>query len=289
VPLHTSTNTFTGTAAGDGYEYNPEYSYDQDGYAEDGGAVDDPISQEDYWKVINSFFDEKGLVRQQLESFNEFVENTMQELVDESAKLTLDQHSQHTGARGDETRRYEINFGQIYLAKVAMTEMDGQTVGLFPQEARLRNLTYAAPLYVDMQKKTLTAGNVDDPIEADWRPAMNEDGFMPDTEEDKIWIGKVPVMIRSNFCLLHGLTEDNFYGLNECPYDQGGYFVINGSEKVLIAQERMAANHVYVFKKGDPSAITYFSEVTSQMEKGGKMPSKTVVRMYARSADRTTT
>lgn len=170
-----------------------------------------------------------------------------------------------------------------------MTEMDGQTVGLFPQEARLRNLTYAAPLYVDMKKQTYTAGNVDDPIEADWRPALDQNGVMQEQEEDKIWIGKVPVMVRSNFCLLHGLPEDSYFQLGECPYDQGGYFVINGSEKVLIAQERMAANHVYVFKKGDPSAITFFSEVTSQMEKGGKMPSKTVVRMYARAAERTTT
>lgn len=278
--------TFAGT---DGYEYNPEYQYDYEGGEYGDGADYVPLAQEDYWKVINSFFDEKGLVRQQLESFNEFVENTMQELVDENAKLTLDQFSQHTGARGDETRRYEISFGQIYLAKVAMTEMDGQTVGLFPQEARLRNLTYAAPLYVDMKKMTLTAGNVDDPIEADWQPAYNEHNMLADAEEDKIWIGKVPVMVRSNFCLLHGLPDTHFYQLGECPYDQGGYFVINGSEKVLIAQERMAANHVYVFKKGEPSAITYFSEVTSQMEKGGKMPSKTVVRMYARSADKTTT
>ncbi|TXT15865.1 hypothetical protein VHUM_00368 [Vanrija humicola] len=273
--------------ANDGYDYNPEYDYNEQYDGED--YDQSSISQEDYWKVINSFFGNKGLVRQQLESFNEFVENTMQELVDENARLTLDQHSQHTGAAGDETRRYEINFGQIYLAKVAMTEMDGQTVSLFPQEARLRNLTYAAPLYVDMKKSTLTAGNVDDPIEAQWQPAVDANGVMQETEEDKIWIGKVPVMIRSNFCLLDDLQEEQNYNLGECPYDQGGYFIINGSEKVLIAQERMAANHVYVFKKADPSAITYFSEVTSQMEKGGKMPSKTVVRMYARNSDRTTT
>jgi DNA-directed RNA polymerase II subunit RPB2 len=95
-------------------------------------------------------------------------------------------------------------------------------------------------------------------------------------------------MLRSNFCLLHGLAENSFYDLGECPYDSGGYFIINGSEKVLIAQERMAANHVYVFKKAEPSAITYFSEVTSQMETGGKMPSRTTVKMYSRAADKST-
>ncbi|KAL7423067.1 DNA-dependent RNA polymerase II [Cryptotrichosporon argae] len=273
----------------DGFQYDPKYKYEDEGYDADGAAEEEPISQEDYWTIINSFFEDKGLVRQQLESFNEFVENTMQELVDENQRLTLDQKSQHTGVSGDETRRYEISFGQIYLARVAMTEMDGQTVALFPQEARLRNLTYAAPLYVDMRKQTFTAGDVDDPLEADWQPAVDEYGVLQQAEEDKIWIGKVPVMVRSNFCLLHDISENDFYGLAECHYDSGGYFIINGSEKVLIAQERMAANHVYVFKKGEPSAITYFSEVTSQMEKGGKMPSKTVVKMYARASEKSVT
>lgn len=64
---------------------------------------DEPISQEDYWTVINSFFEEKGLVRQQLESFNEFIENTMQEIVDDHSRLTLDQFTQYTGVAGDET------------------------------------------------------------------------------------------------------------------------------------------------------------------------------------------
>lgn len=73
----------------------------------DGESQEEAIAQDDYWKIIDSFFNEKGLVRQQLESFNEFVENTMQELVDESAKLTLDQHTQHTGVRGDETVSYK--------------------------------------------------------------------------------------------------------------------------------------------------------------------------------------
>ena len=93
-------------------------------------------------------------------------------------------------------------------------------------------------------------------------------------------------MLRSNFCLLHGIPAASFYELNECPLDQGGYFIINGSEKVLIAQERMAANHVYVFAKGQPSPVSFFAEVTSQMEKGGKTPSKLVVKMYTRTSDK---
>jgi DNA-directed RNA polymerase II subunit RPB2 len=93
-------------------------------------------------------------------------------------------------------------------------------------------------------------------------------------------------MVRSNFCLLQGLPDEEFYSLGECPYDSGGYFVVKGSEKVLIAQERMAANQVYTFKKQSP--YTYFSTVTSMMEKGGKMPSETEVRMYPRSSSSAT-
>lgn len=111
---------------GDGFNYDPSYSYASQGFGNEDGTVDEkknvydadgledgegfveeeeaePISQEDYWTVISAYFEGKGLVRQQLESFNEFVENTIQEIVDENAKLTLDQYTQYTGNQGDET------------------------------------------------------------------------------------------------------------------------------------------------------------------------------------------
>jgi DNA-directed RNA polymerase II subunit RPB2 len=72
-----------------------------------------------------------------------------------------------------------------------MTEPDGTTINMFPQEARLRNLTYAAPLYVDMKKTVMTNGGVDDPIEADWQPVMDDTGGFKDAEDNKVWIGKV--------------------------------------------------------------------------------------------------
>ncbi len=99
----------------DDFQQNPDYRYDEfeqkvdtkegfgDGQYDDDMIEEEPISQEDYWTVINSFFDGKGLVRQQLESYNEFVENTMQELVDENMKLTLDQFNQYSGGAEDET------------------------------------------------------------------------------------------------------------------------------------------------------------------------------------------
>jgi DNA-directed RNA polymerase II subunit RPB2 len=147
------------------------------------------ITQEDCWTVISSFFEQKGLVRQQLDSFDEFVQNTMQELVDENSDLILDQSDQHTGHDSDMTRRYEIKFGQIYLSRPTVTEADGSVVPVFPQEARLRNLTYSAPLYIEMKKRVLVGREDPDgmPGEVVWETEHEE------TPEDttKVWIGKV--------------------------------------------------------------------------------------------------
>ncbi len=90
-------------------------------------------------------------------------------------------------------------------------------------------------------------------------------------------------MVRSNFCLLHELPTDNFYALGECPYDSGGYFIVKGSEKVLIAQERMAFNNVYTFRKAAASGFTFFSTVTSQVEKTGKI-SEMEARLYPKAS-----
>ena len=87
-------------------------------------------------------------------------------------------------------------------------------------------------------------------------------------------------MIRSNYCLLHNVDEQKFYHIGECPYDSGGYFIVKGSEKVLIAQERMAFNQVYVFKKS--AVFNYFATVTSHLEKSGRL-SEMEVRMYPKS------
>ncbi|CAL1694978.1 unnamed protein product [Somion occarium] len=266
-------------------DFDPtQYSQYDDGYDMEDEEEYEEISQEDCWTVITAFFDAKGLVRQQLDSFDEFVQNTMQELVDENADLILDQADQHTGHESDVTRRYEIKFGQIYLSRPTVTESDGSVVPVFPQEARLRNLTYSAPLYIEMKKRVMVGREDPDSLTGDmiWEQEHEE------TPEDtrKVWIGKVPIMLRSTFCILHDLNDDELYDLNECPFDSGGYFIINGSEKVLIAQERMATNHVYVFAKAQPSPISFLAEIRSAVEKGGKTISQFQVKLYHRNQER---
>jgi len=230
--------------------------------------------------VISAYFEEKGLVRQQLDSFNEFINTNLQDIVDENSLISVTPQNQHNpGAEldEDEQREVQIKFNQIYLSKPTFVEADGETVALFPKEARLRNLTYAAPLYVDVQRRIITRKLV---TEEEEDPTIIDD----DVEDfPKIFLGDIPIMLRSDYCNLAGRSERDLCELGECPYDQGGYFVINGSEKVLIAQERMANNHVYVFKKSQPSKYSYVSECRSTREHSTHAVSSMSVKMLSRT------
>lgn len=249
--------------------------------------------------MISAFFDRKGLVSQQLDSFDEFVGTTMVEMIDEDSTLTLDQNA----ANPDDDivlRRYEIGFGPCYLSRPTMTEGDGSTQPMLPQEARLRNLTYSAPMYCELKKKVTVARVVEptsddeEDVEDDGETAAKDKNrirYAWETEEEdidptKVFIGKMPVMLKSQYCILKDFKEDELYGLNECPYDQGGYFVINGSEKVLIAQERSAANIVQVFKKALPSPTPYVAEIRSAVEKGSRLISSMQIKLFSKGEAR---
>lgn len=93
-------------------------------------------------------------------------------------------------------------------------------------------------------------------------------------------------MLRSSYCTLFQNSEKDLTELGECPYDQGGYFIINGSEKVLIAQEKMSTNHVYVFKKRQPNKYAYVAEVRSMAESQNRPPSTMFVRMLSRTSSK---
>eukprot|EP00743_Colponemidia_sp_Colp-15_P004321 GILK01004661.1.p1 GENE.GILK01004661.1~~GILK01004661.1.p1 ORF type:complete len:1171 (+),score=217.57 GILK01004661.1:162-3674(+) len=235
---------------------------------------DEEISQEDAWYVISAYFERYGLVRQQLESFDMFVDNTMQEVIDDSPAITLVPENQYApGETAVSKVKYEIKFGQLFVSKATMTEADGSTASMFPNEARLRNLTYSAPLYVNMTKKTIVSTE------------ENEAGEIQEEEEiRKVFIGKVPLMLRSKYCILSGGSDKDLTMLGECVYDQGGYFIINGSEKVLIAQERMANNFVYVFHKKQPSKFSWVCEVRSSLDSGNRPNSTMYVKMLGRSS-----
>ncbi|XP_020619202.1 DNA-directed RNA polymerase II subunit RPB2-like [Orbicella faveolata] len=244
--------------------YDPD---DEGGYGEEEGEeITRDLWQEACWIVISSYFDEKGLVRQQLDSFDEFIQMSVQRIVEDSPEIDLQAESLHMTADTETPPRFLLKFEQIYLSKPTHWEKDGAPSPMMPNEARLRNLTYSAPLYVDITKTMI-----------------REDDDPQVTQHSKMFIGKIPIMLRSTYCLLNGLTDRDLTELNECPLDPGGYFIINGSEKVLIAQEKMATNTVYVFSKKD-SKYSFTAEIRSCLEHSSRPTSTMWVSMLAKGS-----
>jgi len=204
--------------------------------------VDDEITQEDAWNVIDRYFEEKGLVRQQIDSFDEFITNTIQELIDDSGEIILKPEKQYMSSEDMESHGHQIKFGQVYVSKPYVFEADGEKRELYPQEARLRNLTYHSEIFVDI---TVNQYELNADGHFDWR----NDEPLNSKSLNMIKLGFIPIMLRCRYCILNSRMDRDLTKVGECVFDQGGYFVINGSEKVMIAQERLSNNHVYVFKK----------------------------------------
>ncbi|KAI1728980.1 RNA polymerase rpb2, domain 6 domain-containing protein [Ditylenchus destructor] len=231
---------------------------------EDDDEISPELWQEACWVVISAYFDEKGLVRQQLDSFDEFIQMIVQRIVEDSPAVELQSEAQHMAGDIENPTQFSLKFGQIYLSKPTHWEKDGAPTPMMPNEARLRNLTYSSPLYVDITKTVIRAGE--------------EDQVTPYT---KVFVGKIPIMLRSSYCMLSNMNDRDLTELNECPLDPGGYFVINGSEKVLIAQEKMATNTVYVFSMKD-GKYAYKTECRSCLENSSRPTSTLWVNMLAR-------
>src|SRR4030043_21378 len=179
------------------------------------------IQKEDPHLLLKTFFNEKGLVRQHLDSYNEFIDHGLQEVVDEVAEIPIEVPE----------NPYKVKLGQIWVINPQSritgpyaTEVDGTKHEIYPMEARLRNLAYSAPIALEMT------------------PVV--DGREQDTE--LVYIGNIPVMLKSKLCFLSQLSKEELISAGEDPDDPGGYFVVNGSERVIVAMEDLAPNRVIV-------------------------------------------
>ncbi|KAK2644057.1 hypothetical protein Ddye_019252 [Dipteronia dyeriana] len=100
---------------------------------------------------------------------------------------------------------------------------------------------------------------------------------------NKVHISKVPIMLMSDVCRLHGKSEKELTELRECPFDEGGYFIVNGIDRVLIGQERMSTNHVYVFQMRQPNKYAYVAEFRSRVKYPNRQPGPLFVRMLSKT------
>ncbi len=172
----------------------------------------------DGWAVINSYFRDKNIAQMEIDSFNQSVDKKLEEIVKENEEVI---------PKIEEVR---VEFDTIEVLKPRIVEADGSPKNEFyPLEARFRNRTYAAPIYLTMKL------------------------LRRDVEQDrkKTYIGDLPVMVKSNLCWLNGKTDEELVQMGEDTKDFGGYFIVNGSEKALMTQEVLASDRVIVSEQTD--------------------------------------
>ncbi len=219
---------------------------------------------EEPWTIIGSYFEGKHLeqlVRHQIESYNDMINVQLKRTVDMFNPVKIASEQDYDKI----TRKYrleiEVNFTNLYLSRPQIHENTGATKILFPQEARLRNFTYASMMTVDMNVKYIVRGSSTPSTEcgSGGEPITIHHKVFP-----KIQIGKMPIMLKSCICVLtqHSHLDHNVTG--ECPYDAGGYFIINGSEKTVLGQERAAENKVLCYNVAkNNNKWRYIAEIKS--------------------------
>lgn len=151
------------------------------------------------------------------------------------------EHVHHHPVHKQVAHEYEITleFEKISIRKPTIFENNGAIHPMLPNDARLRNLTYASPLNVDVKVTTTFIDNTRNGIkESKVRVFPN------------VHLGKIPVMVGSKYCLLHDQKHVPPARLGECAEDIGGYFIIQGGERAIISMERMSENRPFVFRNG---------------------------------------
>jgi DNA-directed RNA polymerase II subunit RPB2 len=140
---------------------------------------------------------------------------------------------------GPVNREYEVHleFSNPQFKKPTIFENNGAILPMMPNDARLRNLTYAAPLFVDVNVTYIEIDNTQS-----GRQTIKKRVF------PNVHFGKIPVMVGSDYCLLGDQKHINPSRIGECGEDMGGYFIIQGGERVCISQERMSENRPFVFR-----------------------------------------
>ena len=194
------------------------------------------------WSIINSYF--KGqhlarLVRHQIESYNHFVNNQIKKTIEMFNPVHIKSEHDKDENTGLYALELIITFSNYQIYRPQIHENNGATKLMFPQEARLRNFTYSSAQTIDLNIKIIKrAGEKLEKMETLHK-------IIP-----RIHIGKLPIMLKSNICVLSQYKHLHPNIVGECAFDAGGYFIINGSEKTVLGQERAAENNPMCFNVG---------------------------------------
>jgi DNA-directed RNA polymerase II subunit RPB2 len=251
------------------------------------------------WNVIDRYFKDNPnvLVRHHLESYNDFLSNGIARIMKDRNPIILEKDENKEtgkynsvieiylgGVRGD-----RISFSKPIIydgdlsagagqgdesEEAAQTKEKSRAHFMYPNEARLRNMTYGMTIHCDVD----VIYRVYDPVQ---KTVLNER-----LELKQLSLGRFPIMLQSNACILHGMTPEARFYAGECRNDYGGYFIVDGKEKCIVSQEKFADNMLYVRSNADdPDAVySYSAEVRTVSEDPSKPERKMAVKMVAPDA-----
>lgn len=218
---------------------------------------DDKISDEELpWIFIKSYFNNnpaEKLVRHQIESYNNIIKYQIQKTIEMFNKSEPILSQKEYNPQFDKySLEMNVSFDNLQFDNPQIYELNGVKNTMLPNKARLRGCTYSSSMYLDVNIETIV------------RNGENMNNIQIYNKKiSRLHIGKLPIMLKSDICMLKKYKHIDPLLLGECKYDSGGYFIINGSEKTVIAQERACENKIYVYLVKNNAKYIYQAEVRS--------------------------
>jgi DNA-directed RNA polymerase II subunit RPB2 len=210
---------------------------------------------EEPYDIIESYFEGQHLerlVRHQIESYNHFTNYQMQRTIQMFNPVIIRSENDFVADKNQYFLEVQVSFENFKLYPPQIHENNGATKIMLPQEAKLRNFTYASTMTVDVKISYIVRNT----------EAMDTPKVITKTLQ-KINIGKMPIMLKSAICVLTQNSHIHSQFTGECPMDCGGYFIIKGSEKTVLGQERAAENRVYCFDGKNTTKWDWIAEIKS--------------------------
>jgi DNA-directed RNA polymerase II subunit RPB2 len=198
------------------------------------------------WKIIDTYFKTNNhyITQHHLDSYNYFVTHRIPQIIKSFKGVTVIKPDPTDPSKIK--HRIEVFVGgmngdKLYFDKPTLIDQETNKQRLLlPNEARLYNCSYTADIYADILIKfTLNDTQIEEKI------------------LHQVKIGSIPIMLHSKLCALYKQPFHVRREMGECPYDQGGYFIIDGKEKVCVAQERNITNALFVQKSKKDSVYSY--------------------------------
>ena len=226
------------------------------------------------WKLIDKYFKDNPncLVGHHLESFNDFFKSGIRRIFYENNPIRfIEREDENDSGKRNECLLYlgGKDGNQIYYGKPVIYD-DNNAHYMFPNDARLRNMTYGITIHYD--------------VNVDFIYYIGDEKKTHNMTINKVYLGRFPIMLQSDLCILNGMTREVRFNAGECRNDYGGYFIIDGKEKIVIPQEKFADNMLYIREYGEDDTYSYSAEIRSVSEDSSKPIRTTSVKIVAPSS-----